>query len=70
MIENNLDMTTLTIQVDEKDTEFLLQVIKRINGKVIKSSKKDELLNNIKTGLKEAKLINEGKLKGFSLNDI
>ncbi|WAC40121.1 hypothetical protein [Pedobacter sp. SL55] len=63
-------MTTLTIQVDEKDTDFLLQVIKRINGKVIKSSKKDELLNNIKTGLQEAKLIKEGKLKGFSLNDI
>lgn len=63
-------MTTLTIQVDEKDTEFLLQVIKRINAKVIKSSKKSDLLNNIKVGIKEAKLIKEGKLKGFSLNDI
>lgn len=63
-------MTTLTIQVDEKDTDFLLQVLKRINGKVVKSSKKDDLLNNIKTGLKEARLMNEGKLKSSSLKDI
>ena len=63
-------MTTLTIQVDEKDTEFLLQVLKRINGKVVKSSKKDDLLNNIKIGLKEAKLMKEGKLKSLSIKDI
>ena len=63
-------MTTLTIQVDDKDADFLLQVIKRINAKVIKSSKKADLLDKIKTGLKEAKLMNEGKLKGLSLSDI
>lgn len=63
-------MTTLIIQVDEKDTDFLLQVLKRINGKVVKSSKKDDLLNNIKIGLKEARLMNEGKLKSLSIKDI
>ena len=63
-------MTTLTVQVDDKDTKFLLEVLKRINGKVVKSSKKDKLLNGIKKGLSEAKKINEGKLKPLTLNDI
>ncbi len=63
-------MTTLTIQVKDNDTEFLLEVIKRINGKVIQSSKKENLLNAIKQGIKEAKDIKEGKIAPLSLNDI
>ncbi|SDF96616.1 hypothetical protein SAMN05421827_102270 [Pedobacter terrae] len=63
-------MTTLTIQVKDNDTEFLLEVIKRINGKVIQSSKKENLLNGIKQGIKEAKDIKEGKIAPLSLNDI
>ncbi|GAA4201621.1 hypothetical protein GCM10022289_15310 [Pedobacter jeongneungensis] len=63
-------MTTLTIQVKDNDTEFLLEVIKRINGKVIQSSKKENLLNGIKQGIKEAKDIKEGKIAPLSLSDI
>jgi hypothetical protein len=63
-------MTTLTIQVSDKDADFLLQVLQRINAKVIKSSKKDALLRQIKTGLKQAKEIDKGKIKGLSLGDI
>ncbi|TDG36541.1 hypothetical protein EZJ43_08470 [Pedobacter changchengzhani] len=63
-------MTTLTIQVDDKDTDFLLQVLKRINGKIVKTSKKENLLDGIKKGLQEAKQISEGKLQPLSLKDI
>ncbi|RBQ08997.1 hypothetical protein [Pedobacter miscanthi] len=63
-------MTTLTIQVKDNDTEFLLEVIKRINGKVIQSSKKENLLNGIRQGLKEAKDIKDGKIASLSLSDI
>lgn len=63
-------MTTLTIQVKDNDTEFLLEVLKRIDAKVIQNSKKQELLNGIKQGLKEAKDIRDGKIESLSLSDI
>jgi len=63
-------MTTLTIQVKDNDAEFLLEVLKRIDAKIIRSSKKQDLLNGIKQGLKEAKDIKAGKIAPLSLNDI
>ncbi|RNL53408.1 hypothetical protein [Pedobacter jejuensis] len=63
-------MTTLTIQVKDNDTKFLLEVLKRIDAKVILSSKKQKLLNGIKQGLKEAKDIKDGKIAPLSLDDI
>ncbi|MCX3266509.1 MAG: hypothetical protein ABWZ79_14810 [Pedobacter agri] len=63
-------MTTLTIQVKDNDTQFLLEVLKRIDAKVIQSSKKEELLNGIKQGIKEAKEIKSGKIAPLSLSDI
>lgn len=63
-------MTTLTIQVKDNDTQFLLEVLKRIDAKVIQSSKKQDLLNGIKQGIKEAKDIKAGKIAPLSLNDI
>ncbi|RZL31155.1 MAG: hypothetical protein EOO96_16640 [Pedobacter sp.] len=63
-------MTTLTIQVEDNDTQFLLEVLKRIDAKVIQSSKKEELLNGIKQGVKEAKEIKSGKIAPLSLSDI
>lgn len=63
-------MTTLTIQVKDNDTQFLLEVLKRIDAKIIQSSKKQELLDGIKQGMKEAKDIKEGKIAPLSLSDI
>jgi len=63
-------MTTLTIQVKDNDTQFLLEVLKRIDAKIIQSSKKQELLDGIKQGLLEAKDIKEGKIAPLSLTDI
>lgn len=63
-------MTTLTIQVKDNDTQFLLEVLKRIDAKVIQISKKEELLNGIKQGIKEAKEIKSGKIAPLSLSDI
>lgn len=61
-------MTTLTIQVKDNDTQFLLEVLKRIDAKVIQSSKKQELLDGIKQGIKEAKDIKDGYI--LALSDI
>ena len=63
-------MTTLTIQVKDNDTQFILEVLKRIDAKVIQNTKKQELLNGIKQGLKEAKDIKTGKINPLTLNDI
>jgi hypothetical protein len=63
-------MTTLTIEVKDNDTQFLLEVLKRIDAKVIQSSKKQELLDGIKQGIKEAKDIKNGKTAPLSLSDI
>ncbi|MFW0717816.1 hypothetical protein [Pedobacter sp. N23S346] len=67
---SQFEMTTLTIQVKDNDTDFLLEVLKRIDAKVIQSSKKQELLNGIKQGIKEAKDIKSGKISSLTLNDI
>jgi len=63
-------MTTLTIQVKDNDTQFLLEVLKRIDAKVIQSSKKQELLDGIKQGIKEARDIKDGKIAPLTLSDI
>ena len=63
-------MTTLTIQVKDDDTQFILEVLKRIDAKVIQNTKKQDLLNGIKQGLKEAKDIKVGKINPLTLNDI
>lgn len=63
-------MTTLTIQVKDNDTDFLLEVLKRIDAKIIQSSKKQNLLDGIKQGIKEAKEIRSGKILALSLDDI
>jgi len=63
-------MTTLTIQVKDNDTQFILEVLKRIDAKVIQNTKKQDLLNGIKQGLKEAKDIKAGTINPLTLNDI
>ncbi|WP_231490956.1 hypothetical protein [Pedobacter sp. Leaf170] len=63
-------MTTLTIQVKDNDTEFLLEVLKRIDAKIIQNSKKQELLDGIKQGIQEAREIKNGKIAPLSLKDI
>jgi len=63
-------MTTLTIQVKDNDTQFILEVLKRIDAKVIQNTKKQDLLNGIKQGLKEAKDIKTRKINPLTLNDI
>lgn len=63
-------MTTLTIEIADKDKDFFLEVVKKFKGKIVHTSNKEKLLAGLKQGLKEAKEIQEGKLKPLSLKDI
>lgn len=56
-------MTTLTIQIEDEDTEVLLEVLKRFNARVVSTSKKDMLLAGIAQGLTEVKEMQQGKRK-------
>ncbi|TZF80915.1 hypothetical protein FW774_20010 [Pedobacter sp. BS3] len=40
-------MTTLTIQIPDKETELLTQIVKKLNGKVISSPAKADLEKSI-----------------------
>ncbi|QKJ31571.1 hypothetical protein HQ865_17980 [Mucilaginibacter mali] len=68
-------MTTITIKVPEKAQEKLSALVKELGGEVIsistaKASKKNKLLEEIRTGLKEVKEIEEGKSKFYTMSDL
>jgi len=50
-------MTTLTIQVPDKDTELLKQVLKKFNAKILteESPYNEEFVNEIKKGERDLK---------------
>jgi hypothetical protein len=69
-------MVTMTIRIPKKAEDKLSAIVKEMGGEVIsvvsdkESLKKQKLLNEIRQGLIEAKRIQEGKAKGYSISDI
>lgn len=63
-------MATLTIQIPDKEKDLFLQILKKFNAKVLTSSETGDINSDLVEALKEAKLINEKKLQGLSLEDM
>lgn len=67
-------MTLLTIKVPANAKSRLAQFVKELGGEVIitksKLTKKQALLKEIENGLKEVKLVREGKMKPFTMSDL
>lgn len=71
-------MVTVKIKENTKQGKLLLEYIKGLsfatieNGKSQKviTTKKDAFLNDFEKGIKEVKLIREGKIKPLTINDL
>lgn len=66
-------MTTLTIQVPEKEKAAVLGYLKQHGVKIQEPEKqptRKEVLADLEKGLKEVKAMGEGKLNGKSLKQI
>jgi hypothetical protein len=63
-------MTTLTVEIADKDAELVIQVLQRLNAKVKMLDKGELLTNEIAAALKEVKEIHTGKSKAYTLDDI
>jgi hypothetical protein len=66
-------MTTLTIQVPEKEKAAVLGYLKQHGVKIQEPEKqptRKEVLADLEKGLKEVKAMSEGKLNGKSLKQI
>ncbi|MDR3246831.1 MAG: hypothetical protein LBT50_10410 [Prevotellaceae bacterium] len=75
------EMKRFLIQVPENQTPFFLELMQRLNlqaeteelcgeNKVWKNDSEEDILKNIKQGIKEIKLINQGKLKAHPASEI
>ena len=66
-------MNTIVIEnVDNKTSELLIELIKKLGLKVTTTKKKSsqsKTIMNVKNGFEEMKLINEGKLKSTPIDD-
>jgi len=66
-------MTTLTIEIPDRDTDEVSQIIKKMGGHIIANSK-DNLSKieqvSLNQSLSEAELIKSGKLKPLSFDDL
>ncbi len=67
-------MTLLTIKVPASAKSRIAEFVKELGGEVVsnksKATKKEVLLNEIKQGLNDVKLIRQGKIKPFSMSDL
>lgn len=68
-------MTTITIKVPGKAKDKLSAIVKELGGEIIsvssnRISKKAQLLDEIKSGLKEVKAIREGKTIAYTMSDL
>jgi hypothetical protein len=65
-------MTTITLKVPDNKTETVFSFLKELPfGKVEKVPKeKEKIFNSIKQGLKEVRLIKEGKVKAITLEQM
>jgi len=63
-------MTQLTIQIQENKVPFFMELIKNFDFvKVDNNTAKEEIKDNIRQGLKELQLIEQGKTKATLLKD-
>jgi hypothetical protein len=66
-------MNTIVIEnVDNKTTELLIELIKKLGLRVTTKKEKtsqSKTIMNVKNGFEEMKLINEGKLKSTPIDD-
>ena len=63
-------MTQITLQIPENKISFFMELIKNFDFvKVKEVSAKEKIKENIKQGLKEVALIEQGKLKTTPLKD-
>jgi hypothetical protein len=68
-------MTTLTINVPDKEKKLVTQLIKKLGGEVISvegklTSTREKTLSKMEEGLSEVKSIQQGKTKGLTLGDV
>lgn len=70
----NSSMTLRTIKVPANAKTRIAEFVKELGGEVVsnksKAAKKEALLNEIKQGLNDVKLIRQGKIKPFSMSDL
>jgi hypothetical protein len=63
-------MTQLTIQIQESKVPFFMELIKNFDFvKVDNYPTKEKVKDNIRQGLKELQLIEQGKMKATPLKD-
>jgi hypothetical protein len=62
-------MTTLTINIPDKEKKLVTELVKKLGGEVIHVDRK-KALSKLECGLAEVKAIREGKTKGLTLEDI
>jgi hypothetical protein len=62
-------MTTLTINIPDKEKKLVTELVKKLGGEVIHVDRK-KALSKLEGGLAEVKAIREGKTKGLTLEDI
>ena len=66
-------MTTLIIEIPEKEKDTVLGFLKKHGVKVQEPEKeltREEVLAGLEQGLREAKLMSEGKIKGKTLSQV
>ena len=68
-------MTTLTINVPDKEKKLVALLVKKLGGEVISIDNKltttrEKALSKLEEGLTEVKSIREGKTKGLTLDDV
>lgn len=66
-------MTTLTIEIQDVEADTVAEIIWKKGGNIIANSNADltkEEQISLNQGLKEAELIKQGKLKGFTFDEL
>lgn len=66
-----MEMKKVSINVPDDKYQFFMELVQTLGFEEVDKTEaqKDEVLNGIEQGLKEVKLIQEGKMKGTSLKD-
>ena len=66
-------MKEVILKVPEKEYVFFMKLIKSLGfvkvEKTDEGDSKEVIINNLKQGFKEMKLMKEGKMKGIPLNE-
>lgn len=62
-------MAQFTIQVQDSKVPFFMELIKNFDFVKIDSTTNEEIKDNIRQGLKELQLIEQGKMEATTLKD-